>query len=390
MSGLNLRIDYYMLGYRRLTVKPEDVAVAATLLLNASVPAAFDESYCAIIPEWRVKSVINALNGRCEYELSPLCGLPGWAFRNRKKYGAALALLLVSFITVFTSGLVWDVRVEGEEISNHEIIEELADCGFSVGTRWSSVDLSKIEADVVSRSKKISWLNINRRGTVAYIEARPRITHPESSEAPDYANVISEYDGIIEEITVKGGIEAVKVGESVKAGQLLISGAIPSSYGGGFVRAEGSVRARISTRLCVSVEREEQKTEHAAPKLSRVRVNILGFSLNIFKTYGNPESECDIIEETENLMLFGKFELPVKIIREYRVERVRKTVTYSDEELVRIAASRLRSQVLAELSCADLVNISTGGEFTDKGYLMYSDIVLIKDIGRVVEFKIEN
>lgn len=389
MLGLNLRIDYYLLGYRCLTVKPENIKHAATLLLKAGIPMSFDTSGCALFPQRLLKRLCLSLDNKCEYNISPLRGFPGWVLKNRKKYGAALSILLVSFITLFTSGLVWDVRVEGDELSRYDIVEELSACGFSVGTRWSSVDLSKIEADVVSHSEKISWLNINRRGTVAYIEARPRFSHEETPDTEKYSNVISSYDGVIEEITVKGGVATVKPGESVKEGQLLISGAIPSALGGGFVRADGAVRARVSTRIGVSVEREESKIEHTEPHLSRVRISILGFLINIYKNYGNPNVECDIIEETENIMLFGKFELPIKVVREYRTERVIKTVTYSDEELVRIATVRLRSRILAELSSSDLISISTGGEFTDKGYLMHSDVVFVKEIGRVVEFRVE-
>jgi hypothetical protein len=44
---------------------------------------------------------------------------------------------------------------------------------------------------------------------------------------------------------------------------------------------------------------------------------------------------------------------------------------------------------LAELSSSDLISISTGGEFTDKGYFMHSDVVFVKDIGRGVEFRVE-
>lgn len=389
MLGLGVRIDYFLFGYRRLSVKNDDLAKASTLLLTANIPVSFDAEGVAVLPKNRVKRVSAILEGKCEYSLSELCGFAGWLYRNRKRYGALGALLFVTLFTVYSSGIVWDIRVEGGEVSEITVIEELDRCGFSVGTSWSKSDLSRIETELISTSEKIAWLNINRRGTVAYIEARARLSYPVGEESSAYANIIATEGGVIEDITVKGGVAAVKAGESVKEGDLLISGAIPDEYGGGFARADGSVRARISERISVSVDRESSVVEHGKAHLCRVRVNIFGFLINIFKTYGNPELECDIIEETENILLFGRYKLPIMVMREYRVERVTQRVVYTDEEMAKIAASRLRAKTLARLSDSDLVSISTGGEFTNTGYVMYSDAVYVKEIGVSVEFKVE-
>ena len=113
---------------------------------------------------------------------------------------------------------MWDIRIEGcDESYSDEIRKELTACGFSVGSSWSETDLGELEIEFLSKSQNVSWLNINRRGTVAYVTVLEKQVHEEEKKE-GYSNIIAECDAIIEEITVIHGVASVKVGDSVKKG----------------------------------------------------------------------------------------------------------------------------------------------------------------------------
>lgn len=386
MSLSLLRIDYLLLGYRVMTVSQGDIACAADALLRAGLSARFSVGGEAIIPERFVKAVSAALLGEVEFELSPLCGLPGALMKSRTRYGMIIGLLLAVLIGALTQGLVWDVRVEGDEVREACVLDELRSAGFLVGSRWSSLSLSEVEAAVLESSERIGWININRRGNVAYIEVRERITHDAPAQKRGYANLVSKFDATVEEITVKRGTAAVKVGESVKAGELLISGlsadGVPSY-------AEGAVRARTSETVEVFVPRTETFKEYGEERLLSVRLEIFGFSLNIYKNSGNLGEECVIIEKTKHFSLPGGVKLPFSAVTEHTTEYTVGERELSDDELVALAAYRLRVKTASCLADADLIRISTSGEFTDGGYIMRSDIIAVRDIGLIVPFEAE-
>ena len=223
-----IRPDYLLLGYKIVTVQTNDIARAAAILLKGNVSVRFlgNKIYATAR---KTRKIISLLDTRVKYSVSELKGLSGFIYRNRKRWGAFCAIFLTAVILLFSGNLVWDVRIEGCESGNEEqIIRELSECGLSVGTSWSRTDTAKIEVKMLETSDYVSWVNINRRGTVAYVSVVDKITHELPEKKDGYSNVVAACDAVIEEVTVEKGIAVVKAGDTVKKGDLLISGIIPS------------------------------------------------------------------------------------------------------------------------------------------------------------------
>ena len=60
---------------------------------------------------------------------------------------------------------------------------------------------------------------------------------------------------------------------------------------------------------------------------------------------------------------------------------------YSDDEMVKLVSDRLNLFVNQRLRSADLLKIKTFGGFTDDGYSMRSEILLLCEVGENIEFK---
>jgi len=376
-----------LLGYIVFTVKEEDVGRCAGLFLKNGVSVRFKRNAFAA-DVFKARKIEKILSGVLEYQKSEVRGLGGFIYKNRKRYGVMFAALLFTVVYVVSSDRVWDIRIEGCDAECAERVkDELAECGFYVGARWSSGDTNQIEVELLSRSSSASWLNINRRGNVAYITVIEKEVH--SGETKEgYSNVVAEFDGIIEEITVERGVAAVKVGDSVKRGDLLISGVLPEELGGGFCYAEGSVYARISDSVDVTVSQTKKKKTVKESEILRFDVKIFGFSVNILNNYRNYDKECDIIDTTKDISLFGR-KLPLSLSKQSAVSYSTEEMQISEEEMVREASSKMADLLSERLVDSTLLKIKTEGSFEDGEYKMKSSFICIEQIGSDLPFEVK-
>ena len=383
------KLDNFIFGYRKISVCEDDTARATSLLLNTGINARVESFGEIFVRERDFPKCKKALGGRIRYTESEILGFPRKCLDIRCKIGVFVGIIISVLLAIYFSGIVWDVRIEGNtSIPDTAITEALEDAGFHVGSSWRRSDFSKIENKALSGCDGISWININRRGTVAYVSVMEK--GPSDKEDgvvhSKYANIIATEDCVIEEIRVVRGVAEVKVGDVVKKGDLLISGLLPDSANGELCYAEGSVVGRVGDSIEVVTERKYSKSVPKKKMLNKISVKILNFSINIFKNSRNLTGEYDIIKDIDGFSIFGGKRLPFEIATEYSVVRELTEHSYSDKELVEITSLRLTEALSSLLSSSDLLRIKTTGAFTDTGYSMRADLVYLKEISTVLEF----
>ena len=388
-----VRIDCLVFGYRKITVPPELLARASSILLREEIPTRMGSHGTFILRERDIHKMRSVFSGKIEYTESDVLGLYGAYHRLRHKALILVASILMLFLSVIASSVVWDVRIVGNErIPDSRIIYELEECGLSVGNFWRQIDRSLVESKFLSDSDDIAWINVNRRGTVAYVTVAEMELGNMSDNAIEpmgYSNIVATESCVIEEITVRCGTAAVKVGDVVRAGDILIAGIRPDESGGGFCYADGTVVGRISDTVEVSVGRNYEKKVEMREEISSVSIKFFNFYANIFKKYGNTADSCDIIEDIKTFSLPGNAKLPIEIITRYSTEYETESLEYSDAELVRVCSYRLNSTLASRLATSDLIKMKSSGGYTDTGYYMRSDIVYLSSVGKPQPFSAE-
>lgn len=375
-----LRLDYFLFGYRVFRFNADMTSIVATRILENGISAKISRDGSILVFEPFRKRYLKAFSG-LEYNESELLGLPGAFIRNKWRVGAMVAILIVVGIFAFTSGYVWNIEISGNEtVSTVEILDNLSSAGLDVGSRWRSVDRAKTERAILESYDKIAWININRRGNVAYVTVKERGVENQISMQGSPSNIVAAADCVIEEITVISGIAMVKPGDTVKKGDLLISGVIPAELGGGFVVADGEVYGRLEERTEIFVARQEQEKRYQDEKLQNLEILIFDFNINIFKRYGNSLDDCVIIEEDKRLILFDEVVLPITIRAKYKKSYDIVDEIHSDDKLIKLAQSRLNQKRMLALSDSELLSIKNGGEFTDDGYCIWSDMIIIRNV----------
>ena len=385
------KINGFLFGYRRIKVLEGRLSYALSVLLRADINASVVCEDTVIVRERDFFRTRALLGGRVRYEASDILGIPGIIKRIQNKAGLTVGAVLSALFLLIASETVWDIRVAGNEhVPDSAVTYALSSSGFSIGDFWSRVDRSEVEASVLQKNTYLSWVNINRRGMVAYVTVIEKETTDNGNvtEPTGYGNIVASHDCVIEEITVKRGVAEVKAGDAVKKGDILISGILSDEVGGGFCRAEGTVLGVVSDTLAEDVSREYDKTVSIEKKIDKFGVKIFNFYINIFKIYRNPHIECDIIKEIDGFSLFGRARLPFCTVAEYRFISAVERVSYSDTELVLVASERMRNSLSALLAEGDLLKISTKGDFTDKGYSLRSEIVYSTEVSSYSGFDV--
>ena len=386
-----VRIDCLIFGYRRIAISPDDLSLATSILIRSSLPSRISTDGCLIIRERDFLKLQALFKGRIEFEYSDTLGLYGKIKRLRHKTALVCAGIVSLLLLIVSSNTVWDVRVEGNvNIPSADISLRLEECGLAVGDFWSGIDRSDVELKYLDSDERISWININRRGSVAYVSViEGEADEGGKEEGFRYSNIVASTDCVIEEITVYHGMAMVKPGDVVKKGDVLIVGVLPEGAGGGFCAADGMVVGRINDKISVEVDRKYEKTALKENKIYSISLNFFKKSLNIFKLYGNLTNKCDIIDTEKTYLLFGKCRLPFSVSISYLPSYSSIEAEYTDEELPSVASSRLDGLIAARLCLSDLLRIRTYGEFTEKGYKMWSEMVYLSDVSEQVEFKVE-
>lgn len=382
-----MKIAEFLFGYVEYTVADKDVATVAELFLKNGLAVSFKKNkFRKTLPE--IRKIEALLATRVKFTKSRNFGIGGFLYDGRKRIGAILSIIVCVLLLIFSSDRIWDIRIDGEgEINEDAIINELEACGFYIGGEWSDNDISNVEIRMLEASNEVSWININRRGTVAYVNVRKKEGNNDSQVPPLYANVVASCDGVIESITVKRGVATVNVGDSVKAGDILISGIIPSELGGGFCCADGVVVAKVFEELTVSVPEIEDMKVAGDAEVCSLSINFFGFSANIFKSFNTNVENCDIIDTAKYLSFLGN-KIPVSLyirsLQPYSTVKVRLTAT----EMTDLAGEKMASLITERVADSTLVSISTVGSFLDASYVMKSNITYLGEISLTLPFEV--
>ena len=291
--------------------------------------------------------------------------------------GGFLAILLL----VLSSLTVWRVEIEGNKrIGGVEIESALAAAGLSVGDFSPSLDISAIKTQFLRENPEISWIGIYLYGTTAKIEVREASSAPDETVSGGFCNLVAAEDGVIERISVDAGRAVVSAGATVRAGDLLISGIYGTATGLRATRAEGNVFARSECTITAFQPFVCEERRYGEVVLDELNLEFFGKNIKVFKKSGKTDAEYDIIKRKEQIVLFGKIALPVFVERNERVMSTLHTVTLDEVGVVRMAFSRLRTDMAARFSNAEVVSERLYAEWTEEGYRLICRVEYISDI----------
>ncbi|MBN4069464.1 MAG: sporulation protein YqfD [Alkaliphilus sp.] len=154
-------------------------------------------------------------------------GCEVWTNRILKRKVLAAGAFFSLIILLYLSGFVFRIDVVGNDIIYaDDILTELENVGFVIGTRHQSVDLRAIENHLMIHISELAWIGIEIKGVYAKIKIVEKVPSPSKIDKNVPVNVVALKNGVIESVIARSGDAVVKKGDIVAAGDLLISGVL--------------------------------------------------------------------------------------------------------------------------------------------------------------------
>jgi len=258
----------------------------------------------------------------------------GWPFiavRWWRRKGLLTGICIIALMLTVLSQLVLSISVLGNHnVLTTDVLERAEKLGLKTWVYSKNLDLNQIAKALQEQLPDAAWIGVERNGTDVLIKISEK-TRPSIPE--EAGNLVARHAGIVKEIMVIQGIPQVHEGETVRAGQVLITQAInpylpgtpavpnsevnnphsskptsPASIARGFVRA----------RVWYSAEKQIPLVEDKVEESGRVAVGwgIKIGSRVIMVTMQDSPFEQDNKEVTcHSLKPWRNWRFPVEVIR---------------------------------------------------------------------------
>ena len=288
----------------------------------------------------------------CEVEREASRGLPDFLGRFRTRYaflaGLAFALCAVSFLSRF----VLTIQVTGNEtVPSAVILSQLRQLGVRPGVYGPGLERKQLAQELLVQTEGLSWAALNLHGTRLEVIVRETIKTPERLDESGYFDILAEADGVVTHIEPELGEAAVREGDVVAKGDVLISGNVampPPLYSDLPTRyyqthARGRVWARTWRVITAAIPAQATVKDYTGSEKSVWSVNFLGWRVKIFGSTSISWPMYDKITTVRQAALPGGEALPMflsrETVREYRPRTVEVDLTAAqallEEQLLR-------------------------------------------------------
>ncbi len=274
------------------------------------------------------------------------CGLPAILARHKKRkwfaFSAAICLLCIIIFNQF----VFSIEIEGENrLREKDIKEALTRCGLKPGAFRPHIDENQIKRDMMLLMPDLAWIWADMSGSRVIVTVKEKVPAPELFDKDSYHNLVAAKDGVIDSMIVRYGTPLVASGDTVKAGDILVSGLLVSEKGmpPRTVQADGEIYARVwyektkAVLLFQSVRHDTGETE------TKRSLTIFGKTIPFYKNELPAFSTYREESKERSLSLFGK-NLGVTLSQKTYIEEVQSFETLAEESAKNAAVLSILSE----------------------------------------------
>ena len=165
--------------------------------------------------------------------------LSGLARRKLLFPGLVIFVILLHVM----SSILWTIDIIGADAVQEGMIREIL-CEMGI-TRWallSSVDCDAITSEITKSVESLAWAGVETQGTGLIIRVAGKVL-PDAPTAP--VDLVASEDSVIVRLIVLAGLPHVREGQTVVAGQVLVSAKEPSGGASSVVHARAIIEGRV-------------------------------------------------------------------------------------------------------------------------------------------------
>lgn len=304
----------------------------------------------------------------CRVRIMRKRGVPFVLYRYKRRKTFIAGAVLFVFLFYFMSSFVWSIEVDGnKKISTETIIDRVYQLGVKPGALKYRIDAHDVASKLMLDVNELSWVSVVIKGTKVKIEIAEGVEKPKLVKKDSPCDIVATKDGVIKSIFVKSGLEAVKVGETVKKGQVLISGTVPvknQEDNPRVLHAIGDVNARTWYDARETVQTKIFEKLRTGSKKDYFSLVLFSKKIDLFHT-SSPFGDYDKVDIEKSLSIGEDFVLPFGIVieRYYENSVLEKEMTL--DEAKKIAANNAYKKV-AENIPIDAKLVESSVNFVEK------------------------
>lgn len=271
------------------------------------------------------------------------CGVPFFMSKMLARKIFVAGLFCCILFWSLTSRFIWDIRIEGNlSLTEDVLLDYLEERGIHPAMKKSELQIEPLEQALREDYDLITWTSARLKGTTLLISIKENDmpAYDTEAQAKDERgmDLIASKDGLVTYIITRKGVPLVAQGQSVQAGDVLVSGAIPVYNEDTTVRKYQFVEADadITLRYAQNITLEEAVAyEEKLYTGEKIGIPVLGMgerTLSLrFKRI--PYDYYDISEEKQQVQLLDHLYLPFyygkRTVQEYEIA-IKK---HTDEEM---------------------------------------------------------
>lgn len=251
-------------------------------------------------------------------------GLPFVVKRIKQRKMLMLGSILFFALLYTLSSYIWFVEITGLKNVSEQGVRTVAEqYGLRPGAVKTGINSKMIEREIALHVPEIAWVGINFTGTRAVIEVVEKTMPNQEDKLP--AHLIAGKDGVITEIIALAGQAAVKNGDTVKKGDLLIKGIafepVPIPAEGQppittvpqeLIRAKGIIKARVWYEGYAETELKQTSTARTGNQQLAVTIKIGSTAMSFNELPEQPYKEFETEIIYKQLPLWRNRELAVE------------------------------------------------------------------------------
>lgn len=277
----------------------------------------------------------------CKVHITQKYGLRFFMHRFKKRKAFVLGIAAFFIILWSLTKFVWIIDITGNEnVEDNSILEYAKKGGLKTGMLTALVDSQKIKSYIMTNMEELSYVSVTKYGTTVYIDVREREEKREHFDKYTFSNIVADQSGVVESVLVQSGTAAVKKGDVVYKGQLLVSGATDNKYLGiKYSNSDAVIKARVWHEKTVNIPYyTEEKVPTGNTKAKR-KLKILNFSLNLFTKNKILFEKYDILSYTNYISLGKGKVLPIGVettrYEEYKTKRTKLSLEQTKDLLLK-------------------------------------------------------
>ncbi len=310
-------------------------------------------------------------------------GLLPWLVQHKMRSGFAAGFILCIAATILMLSVIWAIDVTGlYEISAAEFSDALEQNGLYIGAFSNGHDFDAIRIALMREFENIAYVTFNINGSRLSVDVVESTMPPDTVDNTDYRNIVAKTDGVLITAEAYEGKIAVKAGQAVKKGELLVSGIFTSKViGYRLVRASALMLAytrRTYEAFIPYTITEYEKTDNS---IDTYELSVFNIAFSLPFQDENAYEYFDTTDETIYLTAGEKvLPLSVKISHIQQLEPTVYILSY--EEAKQRLLCELNEEMRIDLHGLDVKDEQISFTETELGLYCKIDCTVIDDIAQ--------